>query len=158
MRRDLLIRPVREGDAESLTAVLRAADLAEVLAGAREPLDAVRESLRMSEACGALELGGELAALFGVTPGPSEVLVGARPYDIVWCLTGRAVDTHRVAFWRASRMVLADFLTLYPVLFNAIDARYAAALRWAARLGAEVRPAVPWGASDELFHPCFWRA
>lgn len=157
-RAEALIRPVRAGDAEALAANLRAEDCAEVIASTGlQPLEVVRGSLETSARTFAAELGGELAALGGVVEGARRSFLGPPDLSVAWLLTTGAVARHPRAFWAASRTVLEALLREYPTLCNSIDARYAAALRWARRLGAEVRPAIPWGASGELFHPVIWR-
>lgn len=150
------IRPVRTGDAATLAPLLRAEDLAELRAGGREPLPALEESLASSEVAFAVELGGQLAALGGVVRA-REALLGPVAYDVPWLLTSAAVARHPAAFWRASVRVLALLRQEFPVLLQYVDARYLAALRWVARLGAEVQPARPWGVNGELFHPVIWR-
>lgn len=153
------IRPATPGDLETLAASMRAEDAAEVKASCGlDPLQALQASAAASEAPLALELGGELAALFGVAPGPRTALLGPTSYDVIWALTGRAVDRHRRGFWLASQRVVEVFLEHHPVLVNYVDARYDAALRWVARLGAQVLPAIPFGASGLPFHPVIWRA
>lgn len=132
---------------------MRAEDMLEVAAASGwDPFEALQGSIARSVCAFALELGGELAGIFGVSHGP--VLAG---YDVVWMLTGRAVDRHRRAFWRESVRVMRILLERWPVLANAIDARHASSLRWAQRLGAEIQPARPWGVAGLPFHAVIWR-
>ncbi|MBS2028717.1 MAG: hypothetical protein JST54_12520 [Deltaproteobacteria bacterium] len=152
------MRAPRAGDAFSLASAMRPEDAAEVRVQGRELLAAVEDSLRLSELSFAVEAGGELLALGGVAPGPAATALGPREYDLVWLLTTNAVPRHKGAFWRESLRVVTGLLRAYPVLLAHVDARYDAALRWAERLGGLVCPAVPWGASGELFHPVVWRA
>lgn len=158
MRSEAVIRRPRAGDVEQLAALMRPADVAELLALGVSPRQALRDSLAASTLAWAVELDGELAALGGVTEGERTSFLGPADFYVVWLLTGDAVNHHPGAFWRASRRVIRALLERFPVLGNMVDARYSAALRWAARLGAEVCPAVPWGASGLLFHPVVWRA
>lgn len=153
------VRLARPGDAELLAPRMRAEDAAECLASCGlGPLPALLESIAASRVVFALELGGELAALFGVVDGPRKTLLGPTAFDIIWSLTSDAVTRHPRAFWRESKRIVAELLRAFPELRNAIDARYTAALRWVARLGAEVQPAEPWGVSGLPFHRFIWRA
>lgn len=155
---EAIFRPVRAGDIRALAEVMRHEDAAEVRAAfGVTPLEALRKSIEVSAFACTAELGGEVAAIFGIEDGPRRSLLGPREYDVVWLLTGRACAKYPRAFFRASRRVLTAFLELRPVLANMIDARYSAALRWARHLGAEVRPAQPWGVEDLPFHPVIWR-
>jgi hypothetical protein len=157
-RVEALIRPVRDTDAAALAGVMRPEDAAEVLAsGGWSPLQGICGSLEISSVKFAVDIDGDLAALGGIADGPRWTLLGGPSYGVVWLLTGSAVARHPGAFWRASVVVLQRLLELQPVLWNAIDARYVAALRWARRLGAEVQPAIPWGESGLPFHPVVWR-
>jgi hypothetical protein len=126
-------------DAHELAPRMRAADAAEVLAsGGYAPLDALLEGLLFSSEAYAARFNGELVALFGIVPGPADE---AYP----WLLTSAAVERHRGAFLRASRAVIEDWTARFPVLVQQVDARYAAALRWAARIGFEVAEPAPFG-------------
>lgn len=159
MAADALIRPVHEADLEQLAATMRAEDAAEcaALAGLR-PLEALRRSLGVSTTAFAAECEGELMAIGGVAPGPLQTLLGPAAFDVIWLLTSEAVDRHQRAFWKASRLMVAELRTRHPVLTNLVDARYMAALRWVRRLGAEVRSPVLAGVEGRLFHPIFWRS
>lgn len=144
-------------DAAALAPHVRPADAAEVLAATGRPtLEGVEDSLRTSEAAWALELDGELAALLGVAPGEDSLLAGPS-FHVAWMITAAAVDRHPAAFGRATRRIFRELLAVYPVLFQAIDARHLVALRWARWLGAEVLAAVPFGPERLPFHPVILR-
>lgn len=157
MRSEIRIRPATLADAEQLAPIMRAEDAAECAALGRTPLEALRTSLEASERAWALELGGELAGLFGVESALRPTLLSAPLAAVAWLLTGCAVVRYPKAFAIASRGVLRALLVEHQALANFIDARYLAALRWARWLGAEVRPAVPLGLAGELFHPVIFR-
>lgn len=152
-----MIRPATREDVDLLAPLMRPADVAEVEACGLSPIEALARSLEVSQEAWALDLGGEVAALFGVEPGPRESLIGEPDFHVVWALTGRAVDGHKKEFLLASRDAIAAFLARYPVLVNFIDARYEASLRWAVRIGGELRPAVAFGQAGEPFHPVIFR-
>jgi len=150
------LRKLRAGDLEQLAATMRPEDAAEVRATGLEPLQALEQSVAASAITFAVELGGELAAVGGVVAVTNGL--GPAVYHRPWLLTAPAVVRHRSAFWTLSKRVVLTLRSSFPLLVNHVDERYAAAVRWARRLGAEVRPAVPFGASGELFHPIVWRS
>ena len=157
MSAEVLIRPLLEGDVEALAAGMRAEDAAEVRAAhGLDPLEVLRRSVDASPRVWAAELGGELACIFGVEFVRRRSMLDEQ-HQVVWMLTGPAVARHPVAFVRASWRVMAKLLELFPVLANMVDARYAAALRWAKHLGAEIQPAQPWGVAGLPFHLVTWR-
>lgn len=137
--------PATREHARELAPRMRAADAAEVLAsGGYTPIEALVGALDLSERAWTLELGGEVAALFGVVPLRGTVL-GPVQAGVIWALTGTTVERHRKSFARVSRDVLPALLEEYPALVNYVDDRYAAALRWAAWLGFDVGPPEPFG-------------
>ncbi len=132
---------------------MRQADVLECRAsGGYEPLEALDVSLRVSTAAYALMVGGEVACLFGVAPVPSDTILGAGDVGIVWLLGTTVIDRHPRAFLRLCRPVLRELFAYFPVLVNAIDARYISAIRWARWLGFEVQSAVDWGFEHRPFH------
>lgn len=147
--------PTSEGHVLQLAAHMRAADAEECRAAAgQEPLAALQESVRVSEYVQTLLLGERVAAVFGCAragPPPATAL-GDAGVACAWALTSDAVDAAPRAFLAASRVALARMLERYVVLFNMVDARYAAALRWTARLGFTVAPAQPYGPEGRPFH------
>lgn len=154
----MLVRPATLADAEALAPKMRAEDAAEALAShSLTSLDAIRLSLDRSDVAYALELDGELAAVFGVEPGPTASVLSGPEFSFVWALTGTAVERHRKSFARASVAMLRTLLVEHPVLINFIDARYTRALAWARWLGAEVQPAITFGAAQLPFHPVIFR-
>lgn len=147
---EISIRPATELHARSLAVRMRAEDREELRAVCRKPLAAVLRSIRLSEESYTALFDGRVAAIFGVRRvGPSSLLV-PQP-AAVWMLTAAPVSEHRFEFLRASRE-LTNFLgERYPVLFNYIDARYTAAIRWARFLGFEVEEAAPYGPNGAPF-------
>lgn len=128
---------------------MRAEDVAELAALNQQPLPALVESLRASELALALVVGGQVAAMFGVGQLPG---VSARVGQ-AWVLTGEAVTAHPKVFLKTSRLAVAQLLELYPVLFNLVDTRYTASLRWLQWLGFEIGAPLPFGPTGVLFAP-----
>jgi hypothetical protein len=145
---ELELVPVTEAHVLELSAHLRAEDADE---GRRshglEPLDLLQLAVSNSRVALAGLIGERVACITGV--GQTDHTGEA----CVWLLTGDAVNADPRAFLRACRPALAKFLELCPVLYNAIDARYPRAVRWAAWLGFKVGEPVPFGPQGALFHP-----
>jgi hypothetical protein len=126
---DWKVVPATLKHAVELAALMRPEDEAECLASGHETaLDAVAASMERSSVCCALLLDGEVAALFGIVPAPGNTACA-------WALTGRAVSRRPVTFGRVSRRVVGAFLLQHEALFNYVDARYTAAIRWLRWLG-----------------------
>jgi hypothetical protein len=139
--------------AEALAPQMRLEDEAEVVAsGFADAREALLVSLAGSLAAYALLFDGEVAALFGVAP-LDETLLGTSSSGVAWVLTGRAATRHRKAFVRWSRPALALLLRERHHLVNMVDARYAAALRWARWLGFRIGEPEPFGPHGHLFCP-----
>jgi hypothetical protein len=136
----------------ALAETMRPEDAAEVRAsGGYSPVRALWESLVLSTEAYALLFDHQVAAIWGV------VQTQPRREGVAWMMSGRVVLAHRREFLRLSKVVLRDLLQRYPVLWNFIDARYEAALRWAQWLGGELRAAVPHGLEQRPFHPVVFR-
>lgn len=152
-----MIRKATYADAVQLATTMRPADAAECRAsGGYTPLEALHESMRVSDFVHALELGDQVAALWGVAPVGGTLVTGPA-VGVLWALTSTAVDRHRKSFAATSSRVILGLQQLYPVLTNMVDARYTDALRWARWLGFEVHPARPFGFEQRLFHPIVLR-
>jgi hypothetical protein len=136
-------------DALELADVMREADVAECEAIGGHPLDHLIASLDASAVAYTVRFDGEVAAMYGAGPADDTTLCSR---GVAWLLTGRRVAQHPKAFLKLCRPAVAELLGLYPVLENAIDARYAAAVRWAKWLGFVVEPAVKLGPAGALFH------
>lgn len=147
-----IVRATRE-HAIALAPTMRKADAAEVWASGRySPQEALLESLRASAEAYTLLIDGEPAVMWGVVPLPTRTLL-APPAGAVWLLGGEAVTRHKRLFLRLSRVGLARLLERYPVLVNAVDARYVQAVRWLRWLGFTVGEAQPFGVAGLPFHP-----
>lgn len=144
--------PATAAHAAELAPRLREADVAEVRATAGyAPLEALERSLLASTEAYALLLGGELAGLFGVV-GLEGTVAGGYAGGVIWLLGSDAIPLRRRAFLSLSRRMVAEFRTRYPVLFNYVDARNEASLRWLRWLGFEIAPAAPFGVEGRPFH------
>lgn len=159
MAPEVRILPATPEHVEELARAMRKEDAAEVLAsGGFSPRQALEVSLAHSTSAWTVFFGPEVAAMWGVCPGPGgSSLLGGSEIGIAWALTGTAVDRSKRSFLRVSKVALAALLHDYAALVNYVDARYTAALRWARWLGFEVCPAVQFGHGALLFHPIIYR-
>lgn len=148
--------PGTEGHALELAPLLRRQDVEEVRDGwGHTPLEALVESVRLSERCVAMRLGGELGAMFGTTPvGDGAPLLGMRPLGCFWFLTGAACDRHKLALVRAAKRLvpLLHAASGCVELRNWMDARYTGALLLAQTVGFRVLLTEPHGPAGLPFH------
>ncbi len=147
---DVAIDPATAADAEELAPRLRPEEIAEVLAAdGMEPLQALLESVSVSQEAYAVRLNGEVAFIFGV------MLVDESPdcgrIGAAWLLSSGLVDRYPVTFWRISKNMLPWLLERWDALINAIDVRHTKAIRWAKRLGIPLREPAPFGAAGQDF-------
>jgi hypothetical protein len=126
-----LIREAQASDCALLAAVMRPEDMRELEALGLTPKRALYESLAESAVAYTVDVDGWPAAMFGLTP---YKLLGERA--CVWLLTGEGINKIPLTFVKLSRLYIAEFLELYPVLDNWVDARYTASIKWLEMCGA----------------------
>lgn len=131
----VILRRAARKDCARLAAALRPEDRAELAAShpGRDAAELMTEFFDRSLRCFTLDLAGEPAAVFGVSP---DTLLGNRAR--VWLLTGKSVEQIPKTFVRAARGLLKLTLADYTELYNFTDGRYAAALRFIRRLGGSL--------------------
>lgn len=155
-RRLVAVFPPGPAEVADLLARVRPADAAEVRAATGEDLETVvHGSIGASAEAWAVTFDGELVCIWGVVPATDTILGGR--VGAVWMMSTDTVDRLPKAFWEASKRFLPVILLEWDELYAAVATDYAAALRWARRLGFEVRPAVPLGPEGALFHSCVIR-
>lgn len=150
---DVALRILLPGDVEHVAAHMRTADADEVRAGGHDPLQALERSVRVSDHVVVATVAGVPAAIFGVMP---VSLLGGE--GCPWMLGTDAVPLHRRAVMRIARAYIRHMLQVYPVLANHVHAANTTSVHWLARLGFEIKPAVPMGPFGEMFHPFEMRA
>lgn len=150
---DIVITEATPEHARALALHMRAEDAAEAWASAGErPYEAVMSSLEASDVAFSAFLFSELAAMYGLCPLRDGTVLGGSRTAAVWCLTTPAVNRYPKTFLKACRLVLPTLSERYPALINVVDARYAAAVRWAKWLGFSVQPPLPFGPENLPFH------
>jgi len=112
--------------ADHLSKNLRACDLDEIEAmGSVSAEDALRASVELSsQAYAVLDRAGEPVAMFGAAPHP---LPGV---GVVWMLGTPGIEREGRAIARATRTYFDELNASYSLLWNYIDARNTASLRW----------------------------
>lgn len=144
----VMIRTAFESDLDTVAANLRREDAEELRAEGYYP--SARAALGVSFAASTVRLAalrdGVPVAVFGIVP---DALAGSRA--VVWLLGAEGLRRIPKTFVRASRAVIAHFLTLYPVLYNRVDARYTGTVRWLEACGAEFAEPVPVGPGGHPF-------
>lgn len=140
-RSEFTIVPATLEHAQQLAPRMRPEDAAEVWASSRQtPLESLVSSLAWSKEAHAALWGSEVAALFGIARGP---FLSFRAFP--WLLGSELLNRHPGPFVRQARVIVREWIEQYGFLEQAVDARYAAALRWAARVGFEVGEPQPFG-------------
>lgn len=131
---------------------MRPADVAELEVCGLTPLEGLLQSMKVSEFSYSVLYDDVVGAMFGVAPLDDSPVLGHA--DQVWFLTGHLFGQKPVAFTKAMKDACRALLERYPRLVNAIDARYAGALRLAeVAFGAKFGPPVPFGRNGEPFIP-----
>lgn len=125
------IRGLQPGDVEFVAEHMREADIAEVRAGGRGPLEALRESVARSSQLWVAEVGGAPAAIFGVAP------LGAvlDPRGAPWLLGTDAVPQSRRALAALTPRYIQKMLGEFPHLINLVHSRNEVAVAWLRRSG-----------------------
>jgi hypothetical protein len=141
------VRAVREGDVEFIAANLRNADVEEIhgSAGHRDCLAVMRTGAETSDLLWTIEVDGEPAGLFGVTP--------ATGFGVPWMLGTPALERAPKQLTKLGRAYVRLMSQKYATLLNYVDARSLKSVYWLARLGFTVQKETePYGAFGLPFH------
>lgn len=154
-RPEVRTEPATLEHARQLAGVMRPQDRAELHAsGWPDPYAGLAEALWRSDEAWVALFDGEVAAMWGVGPVDNADRSVMEGHGVAWLLTGRAVELHPKQFLRMCRPAVGQLLKRFPVLVNAVDARYTRALRWAKWLGFHVSAeTVSVGRELMPFHP-----
>lgn len=136
-------------DIHTLAANMREADRLEVMASHGPDLEeGVRQSLQVSSHMWAVDIDGQLAILGGIAV--HNLLEGiASP----WLLGTKTLEQHPGVLIREGGYYLNVAKSLYPYLFNYVDARNTKAQRWLRRVGFKFdQEPVPFGVLQLPFY------
>ena len=113
----------------------------------RSALEAAQDSVQHSDPGWAGLVDGTCVCVFGAAPSLVE------DAGVPWLLGSRELDDLPLSLARRSRKYIRQMLDSYPYLYNLVDARHEASLRWLKWCGFRViEPPEPRGRNGELFH------
>lgn len=142
------VREPTTRDVLALGSLMREADYQETIrAGFSGGIDALTESVKMSDLIYIAIIDGEPVAMWGLVLGPMMSLTGAP-----WLLTGTGIERYKMTFLKTARRVIGEFKDRCPGgLYAFIDAEYDKAIRWAEWMGFEISPPVAHPATGKPF-------
>jgi hypothetical protein len=113
----------------------------------RSALEAAQDSVQNSHPGWAGLVDGICVCVFGAVPS------GVEGAGVPWLLGSRELDDLPLSLARRSRKYIRQMLDEYPYLYNLVDARHEASLRWLKWCGFHImEPPEPAGRNGELFH------
>lgn len=119
---------------------MRQADADEIRALGLEPMVGVWQAFRASSHAWTLRVNGEPVCVFGLVP---TNLLGRTA--LIWLLGTDGVPSNARSFVAACRPSLEKCLELYDHLYNWVDVRHSASLRWLKWMGFEFSDPAPHG-------------
>ncbi len=145
---DVQIRKSEISDIGRMQDDLRESDRREIEAShGHTPMEALRYSYSNSCFRATVLYKGEPVAMFGVVKDPNTEKVGS-----VWMLATNGVYAMKAQFLRLSRRYIKLMQTQFLILYNFVDARNAASVRWLKWCGAVIDDARPYGVAEMPFH------
>jgi hypothetical protein len=143
----LIVRGVRAGDVEAIAANLRNADIEEIhgSSGHRDCLAVMRQGAELSTLLWTIEVDGEPAGLFGVSP--------TGDIGVPWMLGTPALERAPKQLTKLGRAYVHLMSDKYATLLNYVDARSLKSVYWLACLGFTVQKETePYGVFGLPFH------
>ena len=127
---------------------VRDADIAEFWAADHKtPEQALMQSMMCSTEVKTGIVDGQIVCIFGVAP--VNLLCGqAMP----WMVGSKLIDKYARILLKHDMGIVDDWLSVYPHLFNYVDARNHKAKKWLKRLGFVLHEARPYGKEQLPFH------
>lgn len=143
-------RAARSADIPPLLDNMRREDRDELVASVGFPYaTVVWNGLRDATRAWTMLIGGEVAAVFGVSPRPEH------GFGAPWLLGTTLLYRYGGRLVRFGPCYVDQMLTLYPALANHVDARNTRSIAWLRRLGFTIDAPSPIGPYGEPFH-VFW--
>lgn len=99
-------------------------------------------------------LDDEVVAIFGVADVPGAPI----KTTMLWMLGSDDIYDHADLFHKHTAEWLERFREEYDLIFNYVDARNEAAIRWIEKVGFTLFPPAPYGVEEKMFHYFEWRA
>ena len=141
----ITITEAKQEDVISLVPRLRIDDVVEIEALGVTPLFALSASYRDSSRAYTVKIEGNPIAMFGLTSVNSEEA-------LIWMVGTDELYTIQRRFLRNSREFIAEALEMYETVYNFVDTRNEASIKWLQWLGARIEEPKEYGINGELFH------
>lgn len=143
------VLPIEPEDIAGILRDVRQADIDEIVEGLgvsleSELVDGIAGSLNARK----IVVDGQIVAVFGDAV---HSLLGS--VGVPWLISTVHVEQHARAFLKVCRPEVQGMLTRHRHLFNYVDARNTAAIRWLKWLGFDFGEAVPYGPKRLPFYP-----
>ena len=137
------------GLVESIAADMRQADAEEVWASNHHtPLESMMKGWELSDVSTiALNDKGEPLVMIGLVK--RDVLTGS---GVVWMLGANRSMNHKKEFFRQTKAIIDEMLTICPRLCNMVHSKNTNSIIWLRWLGFTIGDPIPHGPDNELFH------
>lgn len=134
---------------ESIAADMRQADAEEVWASNHHtPIESMMKGWELSDlSTVAIDDNGEPLVMIGLVK--RDVLTGS---GIVWMLGADRAMKHKKEFFRQTKPIINEMLTICPRLCNMVHNKNTNSILWLKWLGFTIEDPIPHGPDDELFH------
>ena len=133
---------------ESIASDMRQADIDEVWASNHHtPLESLMIGWRMSDFSTVVMGGGEPLVVIGLVK--QDILTGS---GVIWMLGANRALKFRREFFRQTKPVINEMLTICPRLCNMVHGKNTTSIQWLKWLGFTIGEPVTYGPDNELFH------
>lgn len=141
------VRPTVEM-VESIAADMRQADADEVWASNHHtPLESMMKGWEASDFSTVAMCNGEPLVMIGLVK--RDVLTGS---GVVWMLGANRAMKYKKEFFRQTKPVIDEMLTICPRLCNMVHGKNTSSIQWLKWLGFTIEEPTPYGPDGELFH------
>jgi hypothetical protein len=141
------VRPTVEM-VESIAADMRQADANEVWASNHHtPLESMMKGWEASDFSTVAMCDGEPLVMIGLVK--RDVLSGS---GVVWMLGANRAMKYKKEFFRQTKPVIDEMLTICPRLCNMVHGKNTSSVQWLKWLGFTIDDPIPYGPDGELFH------
>lgn len=134
---------------QSIADDMRQADAEEVWASNHHtPLQSMMKGWGLSDVSTvAIDDTGEPLVMIGLVK--RDVLTGS---GVVWMLGSNRALKHKKEFFRQTKPIIDEMLTICPRLCNMVHSKNTNSILWLRWLGFTIDDPIPHGPDDELFH------
>lgn len=141
------VRPTVEM-VESIAADMRQADIDEVWASNHHtPLESMMKGWELSDFSTVAMCNNEPLVMIGLVK--RDMLTGS---GVVWMLGANRAMKYKKEFFRQTKPVIDEMLTICPRLCNMVHGKNKSSIAWLKWLGFTIDDPIPHGPDGELFH------